>query len=45
MERRYLLGIDIGTSSTKTAIIDDDGCLIFTSSEEYAFDIPRPGLL
>jgi xylulokinase len=39
----YLLGIDLGTSSTKTTIIDSDGRLISSAFQEYAFSIPRPG--
>jgi xylulokinase len=39
----YLLGIDLGTSSTKTAIIDHEGHLMALASQEYAFNIPKPG--
>jgi xylulokinase len=39
----HLLGIDLGTSSTKTTIIDSDGRLISIAAQEYAFDTPKPG--
>ena len=39
----YLLGIDIGTSSTKSAIFDTNGTLISLASKEYVFDSPKPG--
>jgi len=43
MMNQYLLGIDIGTSSTKTAIIHTDGRLISLASQEYTFKTPKPG--
>jgi xylulokinase len=43
MKNHYLLGIDIGTSSTKTTIIAPDGRLVSLASEEYTFMTPRPG--
>lgn len=39
----YLLGIDIGTSSTKSAIFDIAGNLVSWASKEYVFDSERPG--
>jgi xylulokinase len=39
----YLIGIDLGTSSTKTILIDSNGHLVSLATQEYAFDIPRPG--
>lgn len=39
----YLLGIDIGTSSTKSAIFDTDGRCITQASKEYVFDSEKPG--
>lgn len=35
MGRKYLLGIDVGTSSVKTAVIDEDGELKGSASESY----------
>ena len=43
MKCNYLLGIDIGTSSTKTVIIDNNGHLISLATKEYDFQIPKPG--
>lgn len=39
----YLLGIDIGTSSTKSAIFDTDGTLMAQAFKEYVFDSEKPG--
>jgi xylulokinase len=38
-----LMGVDIGTSSTKTVLVDLDGRLLSQASREYSFDTPRPG--
>ncbi len=38
-----LLGIDIGTSSTKAVLMDVSGKLIARSQSEYQIDSPRPG--
>ena len=37
------LGIDIGTSGTKTIAIDDKGTILASASAEYPCDHPRPG--
>jgi xylulokinase len=37
------LGIDIGTSATKTIAIDDKGTILASASAEYPCDHPRPG--
>ncbi|MBD3308037.1 xylulokinase [candidate division KSB3 bacterium] len=39
----YLLGIDIGTSSTKSLLLDESGTLVTTGQQAYDFDTPRPG--
>lgn len=39
----YLIGIDIGTSSTKTTIIDQDGQIVTWVDEEYRINSPQPG--
>lgn len=39
----HLLGIDIGTSGTKTLICDDDGSVLATAMAEHAISSPRPG--
>ncbi len=38
-----LLGIDIGTSGTKTLLIDDNGRPLATATHEYPLSTPRPG--
>jgi xylulokinase len=37
------LGIDIGTSATKTLAIDETGTILAAASAEYPCDHPRPG--
>jgi xylulokinase len=37
-----LLGIDIGTTSTKAVVVDTAGQLLAQASQEYATDFPRP---
>jgi xylulokinase len=37
------LGIDIGTSGTKTIAIDEKGTILAAASAEYPCDHPRPG--
>lgn len=39
----YLLGIDIGTSSTKSVIFDYHGNVISTAAKEYIYSSPQPG--
>ena len=39
----YLLGIDLGTSSVKSLIIDTEGHIISVGQEDYDFDIPQIG--
>lgn len=38
-----LLGIDLGTSSVKVAVVADDGTVEQVESAGYAIDSPRPG--
>ena len=38
----YLLGIDIGTSGTKTILIDETGKVRARALEEYPLYAPRP---
>ncbi|MGI6191950.1 MAG: FGGY-family carbohydrate kinase [Christensenellales bacterium] len=42
MEKKYLLGYDIGTSGSKGVIIDLAGNILATSSTEHDVEIPRP---
>src|SRR6185437_8019832 len=39
----YLLGIDIGTSGTKTLICDEDGAVLATAMAEHPISSPKPG--
>lgn len=39
-----LLGIDIGTSSAKSVILDEDnGAVVAVGQQAYDFDAPQPG--
>ncbi len=38
----YLIGIDIGTSSIKTLLIDEDGGVVGSVTEFYPFETPKP---
>ncbi|MBF2734503.1 MAG: xylulokinase [Betaproteobacteria bacterium AqS2] len=37
------LGIDIGTSACKAALVDEAGAVIATATAEYPLEIPQPG--
>src|SRR4051812_24556001 len=39
----YLLGIDIGTSGTKTLICDEKGTVLATATAEHPISSPKPG--
>ncbi len=43
MSKNYLLGIDIGTSGTRTLIIDEEGNIISSAIKEYPLYTPKPG--
>jgi xylulokinase len=43
MSPSVLMGIDLGTSSTKTVLIDASGRLLAVASREYPVDTPCPG--
>jgi len=38
----YLVGIDVGTSGTKTLLCDDSGKILASATEEYPCQHPRP---
>jgi xylulokinase len=38
----YLLGIDVGTTGTKTVLIQENGQVLATATEEYPLHTPRP---
>ena len=39
----HLLGIDIGTSGTKTLVCDEDGTVLATAVAEHPISSPKPG--
>ena len=43
MEKKYLIGIDIGTSGTKCLACDEEGHIEASSVQEYPLYTPRPG--
>jgi len=42
---QYLLGVDLGGSSSKATLIDNQGNILATSSKEYPSYSPKPGWL
>ena len=40
---KTILGIDIGTSGTKTILVDDQGRVIAAKTIEYPMEAPKPG--
>ena len=42
MPHTYIVAVDIGTSSTKTALFAEDGTLVAQASEDYPLQRPRP---
>jgi len=40
---QYLVGLDVGTTSTRTLIIDSNGKLISSCIKEYPMHTPKPG--
>ncbi|HEY9595306.1 MAG TPA: FGGY-family carbohydrate kinase [Spirochaetia bacterium] len=43
MSGRYLLGIDIGTYSSKASLVAEDGTVAARASVEHALSLPHPG--
>ena len=39
----YMIGIDIGTSGTKSVLLDSAGAIVAVGHSAYDFDMPRPG--
>ena len=39
----YLIGIDLGTSATKTVMFDENGTVIASASKEYPLYTPKNG--
>ena len=42
MKMNYLIGIDVGTSSLKTLLLDEAGAVVGSVSESYPFQTPKP---
>lgn len=40
---RYLIGIDLGTSATKTVLFDEEGGIVASASQEYPMYQPQNG--
>src|SRR4030042_1039017 len=45
MQKKYLIGVDLGTSGTKAALYQVDGKLISDASIEVPLFYPRPGVV
>jgi xylulokinase len=45
MQKRYLIGVDLGTSGTKAALYQIDGKLVSESSVEVPLFYPKPGVV
>ena len=45
MAKKYLLGIDLGTSSTKAALYQTDGSLVAEAATEVPLYYPKPGVV
>ena len=43
MEKRLLVGVDVGTSGAKCIIADEDGRVLASSTQEYPLSSPKPG--
>ena len=43
MNKKYLIGLDVGTSGAKCIIVDDEGAVIASSTQEYPLYTPKPG--
>jgi xylulokinase len=45
MTKKYLIGVDLGTSGTKAALYDVDGRLLAEASQEVPIYYPKPGVV
>ncbi len=43
MKKNYIIGIDVGTTGTKAAILSADGELVSQAYREYGCTYPQPG--
>ncbi len=44
MAANLLMGVDLGTSSTKTVLVNPEGRLLSVTAEEYSFGHSTAGL-
>ncbi|NPV86977.1 MAG: xylulose kinase [Anaerolineae bacterium] len=45
MTKKYLIGVDLGTSATKAALYDPHGALVAEASQEVPIYYPKPGVV
>ncbi len=45
MQQKYLIGVDLGTSATKSALYTPDGKLVAEASQEVPLYYPSPGVV
>lgn len=45
MQKKYLIGVDLGTSATKAALYQIDGKLVADASQEIPLFYPKPGVV
>ncbi len=45
MQKRYLIGVDLGTSSTKSALYTTDGTLVASATVDVPIYYPAPGVV
>ena len=43
MSKKYLIGLDVGTSGAKCIIADSEGTVVASSTQEYPLYTPKPG--
>ena len=43
MKKNYLIGIDVGTSGTKSVLFDTSGCTVASATWEYPMEQPQNG--
>lgn len=45
MTRGYLIGVDIGTYSSKGVVVKPDGSLVASDTQPHGLDMPQPGFV
>lgn len=45
MQKKYLMGVDLGTSGTKAALYTEDGTLVAQAGREVPLYYPKPGVV